>query len=483
MKHYYLSVLMALACVFTLPGCDTTNGNDDPFVICPGPGDSPFDKTYTMDGDGCCILENADKYTEEEIRKEVVGYGWKVVGTYEVQKDGRLSRQDYWKDMIGGGPTDYWFETEKQMVCFYRNYDTTQKYNKKEWSYDANRGFVWRDSKYSNQTPDEKYMQVINIYTHDSNAYMYTMQRIAVQATEGNKLTPVFAMVVYQRMTDSELKKMKTDAQYDADKDNNEAVPNSCKFRVKASYWNPDDGETSGAVIAAFRKVEFTLTDNLGTTIGQNPALQYFDSIVWKSNSNSLPGKYRIYKKGESLTQSTIKWSSYFLDKTPDLVSFFCGYKDGRIAYTYEMHHDIYTDSFLCYDWSTFSINKPREYTASNLLSLRSFTVYEPRTLGDDMNKVYAQLRYNSEEKGHGNSIYILEQEADNLSALMSNHYTTGTNVGKQADTYRKKFHALPEMADIKMYWETADTRIALILNNDELDAQNCYYYIHAEPK
>lgn len=93
---------MALACVFTLPGCDTTNGNDDPFVICPDPGDSPFDKTYTMDGDGCCILESTNKYTEEEIRKEVVGYGWKVVGTYEVQKDGRLSRQDYWKDMIVG---------------------------------------------------------------------------------------------------------------------------------------------------------------------------------------------------------------------------------------------------------------------------------------------------------------------------------------------------------------------------------------------
>lgn len=483
MKHYYLSVLMALACVFTLPGCDTTNGNDDPFVICPDPGDSPFDKTYTMDGDGCCILESTNKYTEEEIRKEVVGYGWKVVGTYEVQKDGRLSRQDYWKDMIGGGPTDYWFETESRLVGFHNHSDTAQKYNKTEWYYDAKRGFVWRGSKYSNQTPDEKYMQVINIYASGSDAYMYTMQRIAVQVTDGNKLTPVFAMVVYKRMTDSELKKMKTDAQYDADKDNNEAVPNSCKFRVKASYWNPDDGETSGAVIAAFRKVEFTLTDNLGTTIGQNPALQYFDSIVWQSNSNRLPGKYRIYKKSESLTQSTIKWSSYFLDKTPDLVSFFCGYKDGRIAYTYEMHHDIYTDSFLCYDWSTFSINKPREYTASNLLSQRSFTVYEPRTLGDDMNKVYAQLRYNSEKKGHGNSIYILEQEADNLSALMSNHYSTGTNVGKQADTYRKKFHALPEMADIKRYWETSDTRIALILNNDELDAQNCYYYIHAEPK
>lgn len=481
MKHYcYLSALLALACMFTLSGCDTTDGKEDPFVICP----SPFDKTFTLDDDGCCILKDANKYTEEEIKEKVVGYGWKVVGTYEVQKDGRLSHQDYWKDMIGGGPIDCWFETESQMVDFYGNSDISQKYSKKAWSYDAKRGFVWRGSKYSNQTPDEKYMQVTNIYTQGNGTYMYTMQRIAVQATSSNKLTPVFAMVVYQRMTDSELKKMKTDAQYDADKDYNGAVPNSCKFRVKASYWNPDDGETSGAAITAFRKVEFTLTDYLGTTIGQNPALQYFDSIVWRCNSISLPGQYRIYKKGDSQAQSKIHWASYFLDKAPDLVSMFSGYKDGRIAYTYEMRHNIYTDSFLCYDWSVYSISKPREYTASCLLnSQRSFTVYEPRTLGANDDNVYAQLRYNSEEKGHGNDIRILENESSELTALMTNHYSTGTNVGKQADAYRKKFHALPENADIKTYWETADTRIALILNKDERNAQNCYYYIHAEPK
>ena len=47
-------------------------------------------------------------------------------------------------------------------------------------------------------------------------------------------------------MTDSELEKKKTAAMYDADKESDEAVPNSCKFRVMESYCNPDDGEASG---------------------------------------------------------------------------------------------------------------------------------------------------------------------------------------------------------------------------------------------
>lgn len=58
-------------------------------------------------------------------------------------------------------------------------------------------------------------------------------------------------------MTDNELAKMKKAYDYDANFDFTGAVPDDCKFRVSARYYNPDDFEegTNGSVIVAFGNV------------------------------------------------------------------------------------------------------------------------------------------------------------------------------------------------------------------------------------
>lgn len=480
MKHLLLS-LAAFVCTCMLASCDNTSG-EAPAVICPE--FNPFDATYTIDDKGFCTLEGASIPSEEEIKQTTVGYGWKAIGTYKVQPNGHLATTDFYNGLIGIAPTDLWFTSDSKAVRFYNNTGLNNKYHTTRYTYDASRGFLLFDIDDTDISDADRYMQIVHFYDHGDKQYLYTMQKIAYQTTKGDKTEPVYALVAYQRMTGEELQTAKENAKYDADKEDTNAVPESCKFRVTASYWDPDDGETSGAVIMAFRKVKFSLTDNLGTSMLPNPALQYFDSIVWRCNSNRLPGQYVIHRRKNSSEQTKIQWTTYFLEQSPNLVSEFKGYKDGRIVYTYEMHHNIYTDKFLCFDWSKVWQSKPREYTAACLLDPnRSFTVYEPRTFNGDVSNEYAELRYNSEPKGKGNDINILEKEADNLVTLMDNHYSAGTNVGKQADTYRKMFKALPEKADIKVFWETADTRIALVLNKDELNAQNCYYYVHAEPK
>lgn len=77
----------------------------------------------------------------------------------------------------------------------------------------------------------------------------------------------------------------------------------------------------------------------------------------------------------------------------------------------------------------------------------------------------------------------ILKKELSELSELMTNHYGHGTDVGKQAGNYRTLFTAPPEKADIVTYWETADTRVAIALNRNDTNAQDNYYFVHAEPK
>lgn len=471
---FYPLLVIITSCFFT--GCDKTN-DEGPVIF---EEFNPFNITYTTDDEGC-TLKGAPIYTKEEIMKEIVGYGWKVISTYEVQSNGRLAHDDFWKGMIGIGPTDYWFISESQIVSFFRHSDTGNKYAKAEWTYDLNRGFIWRTDQAQTSYDKERYMQIIRISTSGDKTSLYAIQQIASQSVNG-EIKPVFGMVIYQRMSDHELAETKANADYNADKDSNMAVPNSCKFRLKASYSMDNfNEETSGRVILTFRSVNFVLTDAIGTTILPNPATEYFDSIVWRSDSKQMPDSYCIHRHGTGSSQTNIKWDTYFFDKDPNLTTYLDGYKDGQVVYSYVMQHNIYPEKFLCYDWSSFSISKPREYTAFSVLNnKRCFTVYEPRIYDNDMSKIYAELRYISEPNDDINS---LQKEADELTALMNNLYSNGTPINGQTDFYSNLFKALPERADIRTYWETEDTRIVLVLSSDEKESQNKYYYIHAEPK
>ena len=475
--------LLTMLSIVSFTGCDKTDEHN-------GPGtdyDNLFDKTYTINNDGCCVLEDCEPTIATVVEDEVKGYGWKVIGMYKVQDNGRLSQTNYLYTGNGGGYMDYWFESDGHLIGFQHGDTYGKLYNKTEWFYDAVTGFIMRGS--ASQSIQNRYMQVLSVVTlqrKESNKfYMYTLQKLGDATIEHDNLKPFYGMVVYQRMTDNELAETKKAYDYDANIDFTDAVPNDCKFRVSASYNNPDDFEenTNGSVIVAFGNVKFSLTDHLGTSMLPNPALEYFDSIVWSSDNSSLPDRYVVHRHKPGQAQTALTWTTRFFDTNTDLTSYFAGYKKGRVVYIYTMHHNVYNDKFLCFDWGKFSMSKPREFTATCLLDKsRSFTVYEPRTYNNDMNKVYAELRYNSEEKGKGNDIAILEKEISELTELMINHYGKGTEVGKQVDHYRTLFKALPEKAHIITYWATADTRIALVLNRDDADSKNDYFYVHAEP-
>ena len=473
--------LLTMFSIVSFTGCDNTEEPNGPVIDY----DNLFDKTYTINDDGCCVLESCEPTRATVIEDEVKGYGWKVIGIYEVQNDGRLSQKDYRETVWGGGYEDYWFESDSRLVGFHHSDTPGKFYNKTTWRYDATKGFIMRGS--ASQSLQNRYMQVLSVVTlqgkKSNKFYMYTLQKLGDTTVEHDNVKPFYGMVVYQRMTDNELAETKKTYDYDANIDFTNAVPNDCKFRVSASYNNPDDFEenTNGSVIVAFGNVKFSLTDHLGTSMLPNPALEYFDSIVWKSDASSLPDRYVVHRHKPGQTQTALTWTTRFFDTNPDLTSYFEGYKKGRVVYIYTMRHNVYNDKFLCFDWGKFSMSKPREFTATCLLDKsRSFTVYEPRTYNNDMNKVYAELRYNS--WGKGDDVAILRKEARELTELMINHYGKGTVVGKQLDHYRTLFKALPEKAHIITYWATADTRIALVFNRDDADSKNNYFYVHAEP-
>ena len=70
---------------------------------------------FAFDENGECYTPDADYISMEEFNSSVVGYGWKHVITHEIDGNGKCSTKDYYEDLIGGGPSQYYFETSSSL--------------------------------------------------------------------------------------------------------------------------------------------------------------------------------------------------------------------------------------------------------------------------------------------------------------------------------------------------------------------------------
>ena len=240
---------MAMLSIVSFTGCDMTEEPSGPVTVI----DYEFDRTYIINNDGCCVFKGLKPVSAADIENKVKGYGWKVIGMYKVQDNGRLSQTNY---LYTGNGVDYWFEPDGHLIGFHHGDTDGKLYNKTEWFYDAVTGFIMRGS--ASLGIQNRYMQVLSVVVlqgkKSNKFYMYTLQKLGDTTVEHDNVKPFYGMVVYQRMTDNELAETKKTYDYDANIDLTNAVPNDCKFRVSASYNNPDDFEenTNGSVIVAF---------------------------------------------------------------------------------------------------------------------------------------------------------------------------------------------------------------------------------------
>ena len=213
MKRIWI-FLMAMLCIVSFTGCNKTDEPNGPVIDY----DNLFDKTYTINDDGCCVLEGLKPVSAADIENKVKGYGWKVIGMYKVQGNGRLSQTNY---LYTGNGVDYWFEPDGHLIGFQHGDTDGKFYNKTEWFYDAVTGFIMRGS--ASLSMQNRYMQVLSVVTlqrKESNKfYMYTLQKLGDTTVEHDNVIPFYGMVVYQRMTDNELAEIKKTYDYDANID------------------------------------------------------------------------------------------------------------------------------------------------------------------------------------------------------------------------------------------------------------------------
>lgn len=93
------SFIIALLCAVSFASCDKEG-------IYP---------TFSFDANGECYIPDAANISTEEFKSSVVGYGWKHVITHEIGSDGKCSTKDYYEDLIGGGPSQYYFESSESL--------------------------------------------------------------------------------------------------------------------------------------------------------------------------------------------------------------------------------------------------------------------------------------------------------------------------------------------------------------------------------
>lgn len=488
MRHFFIMAI-ALVAALTLGSCDKTeNGGDEKCEF----DKNYFAQKYAVDADGYCVLEGAEPLSETEIASKVTGYGWETVGIYEVEPDGRLSTKDYWADRLGGSATSYWFESSTKLtVYFYMDALPADCFSKLTWSYDAQKGFIMRCSP-NDATSDmtSQYMQVLKIGETHGKTLMYTMQKL-YYSTDSKGTKSIFGMVIYQRMTDKELDDTKRQYTYDADKDH-ATVPDNCKFRIQTYYDADGNDNANHTVFQTFRLVTFELTDEYGTTDSSAPYYQYFDSITWTSDCRDMPDSFGIMERKTNSLKTAYWWSTYFFTPHDNTTVYANGYKDGRIVYRAQKRLYLVNDGFFGYSWDEIRLTaKNPELTEYCLLDKsREFVLTPPTALNNDMTTPYAELRVipkNVSAKS-GTDEYAktrLAKEREELTKIMDQYYDDRSTVNTESE--RKyilgKFKTLSEDADIKMYWKTSRSNMALVLMEDKEEPLNSQYYIRAEPK
>lgn len=181
MKRNALQLLSLLFLLPLLTAC-----NDDP--------DLPV---FRFDGQGICYAPDVATISPERFRQAVVGFGWKHVSTYEITSDGHCLTKEYYQDIVGAGPTQYYFEDDQQLKAyFYIDAIPASGYYTYTYQYlDGN-----RIMKGNNDLPE---LQILSI----DGDRMTAIRHMGIHS-DG---TDFYGYVTYHKMTDEELQACQKD--------------------------------------------------------------------------------------------------------------------------------------------------------------------------------------------------------------------------------------------------------------------------------
>lgn len=174
----------------------------------------PVEPSFEFDAQGVPFFSQQptlDATMQTELKKAAIGFGWRRVVTNEILSDGKVDgSKDFYKDMIGLSPVDYYFLDSESAVTRYFHSDALNSnvYRTLSISLDASKGdFLVAGSDGKNKVEFRVWM----IYYFENKWHLGIVAPICERAEADGSSRVVWGVSQYIRLSDTEMKKVRGD--------------------------------------------------------------------------------------------------------------------------------------------------------------------------------------------------------------------------------------------------------------------------------
>ena len=160
---------------------------------------------YSFSDNGNCFGDGGG-IGQADFNKMFIGHGWKHYATWEIDKNGKRKSAEYYRNMLGLAPENYYFDSDTKLTTYYRSDISGGAVKKTEVAYTFNGRY--------NGTPrtvllldNNEYIQITG-WTLGAQPTFCMVHPLGIEA-DG---TTVYGVSLYVQMTDKELKAMQDSA-------------------------------------------------------------------------------------------------------------------------------------------------------------------------------------------------------------------------------------------------------------------------------
>ncbi len=154
---------------------------------------------YSFSDNGNCFGDGGG-IGQADFNKMFIGHGWKHYSTWEIDKNGKRQSGEYYRNMIGATPVNYYFDSDTKLTTYFNS--------------DADGGAVKKNNGRYNGTPrtvllldNNEYIQITG-WTLGAQPTFCMVHPLGVKADGAT----VYGVSLYVQMTDKELKAMQDSA-------------------------------------------------------------------------------------------------------------------------------------------------------------------------------------------------------------------------------------------------------------------------------
>lgn len=160
---------------------------------------------YSFSDNGNCFGDGGG-IGQADFNKMFIGHGWKHYATWEIDKNGKRKSAEYYSNMLGLAPENYYFDSDTKLTTYYRSDISGGAVKKTEVAYTFNGRY--------NGTPrtvllldNNEYIQITG-WTLGAQPIFCMVHPLGIEA-DG---TTLYGVSLYVQMTDKELKAMQDSA-------------------------------------------------------------------------------------------------------------------------------------------------------------------------------------------------------------------------------------------------------------------------------